>query len=129
MYAGAVFLVVLAGVDAAYSGDWSRTGVISKDFEDGLKPLVVALGFFHIGCAVVAGRSAASKNLNVPPAVLKVQPSSALLIICNQGLLCSLSLSEAPKTACKLDALLQVLAVGFLAMVEVLAAEPQPSQQ
>ena len=62
---------MLAGVDAAYSGDWSRTGVISKDFEDGLKPLVMALGLFHIGCATVAGRAAASKNLSVVPAVLK----------------------------------------------------------
>lgn len=67
-----MFLVVLAGIDAAYSGDWSRTGVISKEFEDSLKPLVIALGVFHIGCATVAGRSAASKNLNVVPAVLKV---------------------------------------------------------
>ena len=73
MLAGGVFLAVLAGVDAAYSGDWSRIGVISKEFEDSLKPLVVALGFFHIGCAVVAGRSAASKNLDVLPAVLKVK--------------------------------------------------------
>ena len=28
--AGAVFLVVLAAVDAAFSGDWSRVGVIPK---------------------------------------------------------------------------------------------------
>jgi hypothetical protein len=47
-------------------------GVISKDIEDGLKPLVVALGIFHVGCAVIAGRAAASKNIAVPPAVLKV---------------------------------------------------------
>lgn len=69
--------MVLAGVDAAYSGDWSRIGVISKDFEDSLKPLVVALGFFHIGCAFVAGKEAAAKNLNVLPAVLKVYLSSS----------------------------------------------------
>ena len=73
MHAGAIFLVVLAGIDAAYSGDWSRIGVIPKELEDSLKPLVVALGFFHIGCAFVAGKSAASKNLNVLPAVLKVR--------------------------------------------------------
>lgn len=63
---------MLAGVDAAYSGDWSRIGVISKEFEDSLKPLVVALGFFHIGCAVVAAKTASEKNLKVAPAVLKV---------------------------------------------------------
>lgn len=78
LIAGLVFLVVLAGVDAAYSGDWSRVGVISKEFEDGLKPLVVALGAFHIACAVVAGRSAASKGISVPPAVLKVRPSGGI---------------------------------------------------
>jgi len=54
------------------AGDWSRVGVISKDVENGLKPLVMALGVFHVGCAVVAGRAAASKNIPVPPAVLKV---------------------------------------------------------
>lgn len=70
--AGAVFLVVLAAVDAAFSGDWSRTGIISKEIEDSLKPLVTALGFFHIGFAIVAARAAASKNLPLAPAVLKV---------------------------------------------------------
>jgi hypothetical protein len=54
------------------AGDWSRVGVISKDVENGLKPLVVALGVFHVGCALVAGRAAASKNIAVYPAVLKV---------------------------------------------------------
>ncbi len=79
LHAVAVFLVVLAGVDAAYSGDWSRIGVIPKELEDSLKPLVVALGFFHIGCAFVAGKSAASKNLNVLPAVLKVRNVSHVI--------------------------------------------------
>ncbi len=59
--------------DASPAGDWSRVGVISKEVEDGLKPLVIALGVFHVGCSVVAGRAAASKNIPVPPAVLKVR--------------------------------------------------------
>lgn len=71
--AGAVFLVVAAAVDAAFSGDWSRIGVISKDTETSLKPLVIALGVFHVGCAAVAARSASSKNLPVFPATLKVK--------------------------------------------------------
>lgn len=70
---GAVFLVVLAGVDAAYSGDWSRVGVISKSTEDTLKPLFIALAAFHVGCAVLTARIASSKGLSVVPRVLKVQ--------------------------------------------------------
>lgn len=66
-------MIVLAAVDAAFSGDWSRIGVISKSTEQGLQPLVIALGVFHIACATVAARSAASKNISVPPAVLKVR--------------------------------------------------------
>lgn len=65
-------MIVLAAVDAAYSGDWSRVGVITKETEDSLKPLIIALGAFHIGCAVVAARIASSKQLNVAPRVLKV---------------------------------------------------------
>ena len=76
--AGAVFLIVLAGVDAAYSGDWSRVGVISKETEDSLKPLVIGLAAFHIGCAVVAARIASSKGLSVIPRVLKVRSASLL---------------------------------------------------
>ena len=110
---------MLAVVDAAFSGDWSRIGVISKEVENGLKPLVFGLGLFHVGCSVVAARSASEKNLDLAPAVLKVilhMLPTALTWRYNE-------VNEAGDQAC-----LQVLAVGFLAMVEVLLADPKPKQ-
>ena len=68
---GAVALVVLAAVDAAYSGDWSRIGAISKETEEALKPLLIALGGFHLVCAAVAGVVASDKGNSVPKAVAK----------------------------------------------------------
>ena len=64
-------MIVAAAVDAAYSGDWSRIGAISTDTEAALKPLVNALGVFHVACAVVAARAAASKGRNPVSAGLK----------------------------------------------------------
>ena len=68
---GAVALIVLAAVDAAYSGDWSRIGAISKGTEEALKPLVVALGGVHLVCAGVAGAAASRKGNSVPKAAAK----------------------------------------------------------
>ena len=68
---GAVALIVAAAVDAAYSGDWSRIGAITPDTEAALKPLVHALAVFHLACAIVAARAAASKGRNPVPAGLK----------------------------------------------------------
>lgn len=41
-------LVLLAGVDAAWSGDWSRIGVISKDTELFLQSALTAVGAWHL---------------------------------------------------------------------------------
>ena len=68
---GAVFLVVAAAVDAAYSGDWSRIGAITPATEAALKPLVNALFGFHAVCAVVAARAAAAKGRNPAAAAAK----------------------------------------------------------
>lgn len=78
LVAGAVVLVILAAIDAAYSGDWSRIGVISKDVELGLRPLLALLGFFHIFCGSVAAIAASKKGYNPVPPTLKVQTSSPL---------------------------------------------------
>ena len=64
-------MIVLAAVDAAYSGDWSRIGAISKGTEEALKPLVVALGGVHLVCAGVAGAAASRKGNSVPKAAAK----------------------------------------------------------
>ena len=68
---GAVALTVAAAVDAAFSGDWSRVGAISKDAEDALKPLVGVLAAVHAAAAGVAGTAAARKGNPVAPAVAK----------------------------------------------------------
>ncbi|BDA43717.1 hypothetical protein COCOBI_04-7320 [Coccomyxa sp. Obi] len=88
---GAVVLVILAAIDAAYSGDWSRIGVISKEVELGLRPLLALLGFFHIFCGGIAAIAASKKGYNPVPPTMKV------------------------------------LAVGFLALVEVLLKDPAES--
>jgi hypothetical protein len=48
---GAVVLVILGAVDAGWSGDWSRTGVLTTGQEAQLRGLLTLLGFFHIGAA------------------------------------------------------------------------------
>jgi hypothetical protein len=62
--------------DAAFSGDWSRIGFISRETEDFLKGCVVAVGCFHIFCAPIAAKEAQRKGLPVAPAVAKVRPCS-----------------------------------------------------
>ncbi|KAI3423954.1 hypothetical protein D9Q98_009788 [Chlorella vulgaris] len=80
----AVVLFILMAIDAAYSGDWSRIGVLTHEQEAKLQQALTALGFFHIACGTVA-------------AVVSRRRSEAWV----------------PRTA-------KVLAVGFLALVEVL---------
>lgn len=45
---GSTLLVVLAAVDAAFSGDWSRIGAISKDTELWLQSALGLLGIWHL---------------------------------------------------------------------------------
>ena len=67
-------LVILAAVDAAFSGDWSRIGILSKDAELGLQPLLGLLGLFHIACGSVTALDASQKGYNPVPQTLKVRP-------------------------------------------------------
>lgn len=55
----AVFVGVLAAVDAGYSGDWSRIGAISKQDEVLLQQLLPSLALFHAFSACVSGVVAA----------------------------------------------------------------------
>lgn len=66
-----VVLGILMLVDAAYSGDWSRIGAISKEQEmqlQGLVPLVVG---GHGACAAAAGVISAKRGENWAPRALK----------------------------------------------------------
>ena len=110
--AGGVVLVILAAIDGGFSGDWSRLGIISKDQEATIRQLLGLLGLAHLGFATVAARSASEKGLPVLPNVAKVRrlPHAAGVCAAHYSL-----------------SLLQVLAVGFLAMVETLYKEPGDS--
>ena len=63
--------MILAAIDAAFSGDWSRIGILSKDAELGLRPLLGLLGLFHIACGSVTALDAAQKGYNPVPQTLK----------------------------------------------------------
>ena len=64
-------LVILAAVDAAFSGDWSRIGILSRDAELGLRPLLGLLGLFHLACGAVTALDASQKGFNPVPQTLK----------------------------------------------------------
>lgn len=51
-----LLLGVLALIDAAYSGDWSRIGVITTDTEELLKKAVWVVVSAHLVCGIVAMR-------------------------------------------------------------------------
>ena len=67
-------LVILAAIDAAFSGDWSRIGVLSKEAELGLRPLLGLLGLFHVVCGSVTFLDASRKGYNPVPQTLKAGP-------------------------------------------------------
>lgn len=56
---GAVFVGVLAAIDAGYSGDWSRIGAISQQDEANIQHLLPSLAAFHAFSAVISGIAAA----------------------------------------------------------------------
>ena len=49
---GAVVLAILGAVDAGWSGDWHRLGVLTTDQEAAIRGLLALLGFFHIGAGL-----------------------------------------------------------------------------
>lgn len=57
-----VFLVVFMIFDAAWSGDWSRIGAISKDTEAALKPVTAAITAVHAASGAVAFRAASARG-------------------------------------------------------------------
>ena len=67
-------LVILAAIDAAFSGDWSRIGILSRDAELGLRPLLGLLGLFHLACGAVTALDASQKGFNPVPQTLKAAP-------------------------------------------------------
>lgn len=147
-------LVILAAIDAAFSGDWSRIGVLSKEAELGLRPLLGLLGLFHVVCGSVTFLDASRKGYNPIPQTLKAGPDphyTLTVSIKQPAFLHSiawrrparwhvLSVAELHNPEYGLSLVgcdgrqnflrlltrpyLQVLAVGFLATVEQLYKDP-----
>ena len=67
----AIFLVVFMVFDAAWSGDWSRIGAISKDTEAALKPVTFAITAVHLASAGVAFTAASGRGKSPTLPVLK----------------------------------------------------------
>ncbi|KAF8060019.1 hypothetical protein HT031_004957 [Scenedesmus sp. PABB004] len=67
----AVLLATLALIDAAFSGDWSRIGVITQDTETLLQRLVLVIAVLHAGTGAAAGAVAARRGRGVAAAALR----------------------------------------------------------
>ena len=82
--AGSVSLVLLAGVDAAWSGDWSRIGAISKDTELLLQSALTAAGVWHLLMGFSAYTIASQNGRPKLPVTAKVMAClvSLVLILC-----------------------------------------------
>ncbi|KAK9831117.1 hypothetical protein WJX74_003956 [Apatococcus lobatus] len=70
-FEGVIAVGLFMLVDAAYSGDWSRIGAISKETETQLKGVAPLVGVFHLLCAPVAAIVASRRGLSTPKAVAK----------------------------------------------------------
>mmetsp|Transcript_17733 Transcript_17733/g.22372 ORF Transcript_17733/g.22372 Transcript_17733/m.22372 type:complete len:364 (-) Transcript_17733:246-1337(-) len=70
---GAVVLVLLAGIDCGWSGDWSRYGFVSAEQEGIARSLITSVGIFHIVfCAPIAVVSTWQRQQPILPALMKV---------------------------------------------------------
>lgn len=69
---GSIALIILAAVDAAFSGDWSRIGAITKDQEAWLQSAVKALGVWHVLNGAAAFVIADQNGKPKVPTTLKV---------------------------------------------------------
>ena len=76
--AGGVALVILAAIDAAWSGDWSRVGVLSHDIEGWLQSALKLLGAWHILNAITAFSIAKQSGRPLFPLIPKVCHTTAV---------------------------------------------------
>ena len=70
--AGGVTLIILAAVDAAWSGDWSRIGVLNHDIEIWLQSALKLLGAWHVLNAITAFSIATQSGRPLFPLIPKV---------------------------------------------------------
>lgn len=66
-----ITLAFLSGVDGAFSGDWSRYGIITKEVEDVLRVIMTIALAGHLFLGVWAGQLAASRGHPALPAALR----------------------------------------------------------
>jgi large-conductance mechanosensitive channel len=67
-----VLIVQLALVDAAYSGDWSRIGAITREQELFLQPIVNFIIVAHAILGVITAQQAQLRGLNTVVSGVKV---------------------------------------------------------
>jgi hypothetical protein len=67
-------MVQLALVDAAYSGDWSRIGAITKEQELFLQPIVNFIIIAHAILGVITAQQAQQRGLDTAASGVKVVP-------------------------------------------------------
>lgn len=78
---GGVSLALLAGIDAAWSGDWSRIGAISKDTELFLQSAMTVFGAWHLFmgmCAYIIADQNSQPALAVTAKVIKTFAAQTL---------------------------------------------------
>ncbi|KAL3149752.1 hypothetical protein ABBQ38_013578 [Trebouxia sp. C0009 RCD-2024] len=78
---GSVTLALLAGIDAAWSGDWSRIGVISKSTEQFLQSALTALGGWHLLMGMCAYIIASQNGRPELPATAKALAVGTLPVL------------------------------------------------
>ena len=113
-------LVLLAGVDAAWSGDWSRIGAISKDTELFLQSALTAAGAWHLFMGLCAYIIADQNDHPWLPVTAKVMArfGAVVLFVCSED---NTTLNRVSTlTFCPCNVCLQALAVGTLPVLELI---------
>lgn len=74
-------MALLAGIDAAWSGDWSRIGVISKSTEQFLQSALTAVGGWHLLMGMCAYIIASQNGRPELPATAKALAVGTLPVL------------------------------------------------
>ncbi|KAL4424583.1 hypothetical protein ABPG77_009167 [Micractinium sp. CCAP 211/92] len=68
-------------VDAGFSRDWSRIGVLTHEQEDALQQVAAAVGCFHVLCGIAAGAVSGMRGERWAPRVAKVLAVGFLALV------------------------------------------------
>ncbi|KAL4421294.1 hypothetical protein ABPG75_010585 [Micractinium tetrahymenae] len=76
-----VVLLLLMLVDAGFSRDWSRIGMLTHEQEDALQQVAIAVGCFHVLCGIAAGTASSMRGERWAPRVAKVLAVGFLALV------------------------------------------------